>query len=772
LLVATLLPFHLTDFVGREDDVVTLKRVITARRLVTLIGTGGMGKTRLALQVASEVEAQFADGVYVIELSILSDPALVLSLVATTFGVHEQAGRSLLQVLIEALQPKHVLFVFDNCEHVITACADLVHTLLQHCLQLHVLVTSREGLRLTGEILWRVTSLSYPPLTVLLSPKNSVAHLMDYDAVRFFCNRASIAVSDFHITSENMHAVAHICHCLDGIPLALELAAARMHMFSVDQLAARIDERFRVLTDGNRTSAARHQTLQATFDWSYALLSETEQKVLQRLSIFGGSWTLEAVEGICTDEIVDPYEVLDILTQLVYKSWVITEENKEGRAVRYRLLETIQQYAQQYLYIQKDFQHFYVQHWEWYLQFIEEAALHLHDAEQAKWLHLIECEIDNLRLALERSLAAQQVEITARIASALGSFWVTRSRLSQGRYWYEIILARPDVSPALRVIILQNMVEVLRFQGEYIRIRALLEERIVLLRTLDVPIDLAESCSSLGWTALYQGGYEEAIKYCTEGLNLFRAAGDQQSIARCLSGLALAAMLQEEYAQARVLFQEVIAIRRILHDHAELAYALNAQARVALFQGEIMVACEACQEALSIVSTLRQPFGTVYSLEVIAVLAGACGDAVSAVQFFAAAYALRTEVGIPVPPAFRALHERELLPLRVQLGERAYEEQWTHGQMFSLDQVYEEAAKVIERAHAISAVTPNLLAGLSQREVDVLRLVGTGLTDAQVAKELVLSTRTVSTHLHSIYRKLGVTSRSAAVRFAIDQHLL
>ncbi len=769
--MATFLPFHLTDFVGREDDIVMLKEMITTRRLVTLIGTGGIGKTRLALQVAAEVKAQFADGVYVIEFSSLSDPVQAISLVASSLGIHEQVGHSLLQILIEALQSRQILFVFDNCEHVITACADLALALLQHCLQLHVLATSREGFRLTGEILWRVTSLSYPP-SPLLPPLLSVEQLMQYEAVRLFCNCATVVVSHFCLTTQNMHAVAHICHCLDGIPLALELAAARMHMFSVDQLAARLDERFRFLTDGNRAAAARHQTLQATFDWSYALLSETEQKVLQRLSVFGGSWTLEAVEGICTDENTGCFEMLDLLTQLVHKSWVIAEENQEERAVRYRLLETIQQYAYQYLQTTKDFEHLYIRHWQWYLQFIEEATLQLHSAEQAKWFQLIACEIDNLRLALERSLAAKQIEITARIAAALGPFWVTRSRLSEGRYWYELILALPDLAVALQVIVMQKMVEILRFQGEYSRMRALLEERLVLLRALDTPVTLAESCCSLGWTALYQGECEEAIKYCTEGLDLFRGVGDQQGIARCLSGLALVAMLQEEYPRARALLQEVVLIRRILHDHAELAYALNAQAKVAVFQGETTLACEACQEALVLVSTLKQPFGTAYSLESIAALARTCGDAISAVQLFGAAYALRTEVGIPIPPSLRALHEREMLLLRVQLGESSFEEQWTHGQSFSLDQVYTEAASVIARSHAVSVATPGLLAGLSQRETDVLRLVGTGLTDAQVAEELVLSTRTVSTHLQSIYRKLGVTSRSAAVRFAIEQHLL
>jgi predicted ATPase/DNA-binding CsgD family transcriptional regulator len=758
------LPFHLTDFVGREDDVAELKHLITTCRLVTLIGIGGIGKTRLALQVAAEVKEQFQDSIWLIEFASLSDPAVVPLLVASPFGIREQAGQSLLTTLIETLQSKRLLLILDNCEHVVAACAPLIASLLQSCAHLHVLVTSREALKVTGERLWWVAPLSFPPLTSL-PPLEQLLHT---EAVRLFCDRASAVNPRFTITSHNAWAVAQVCHRLDGIPLALELAAARMRMLSVEQLAERLNERFRLLTTGDPTAAPRQQTLQATLDWSYALLSPVEQTVLQRLSVFGGSWTLEAIEGICTDERTTPYDMLDILTQLVNKSLVIAEEY--GDTVRYRLLETVQQYAYQQLLEAKGTQRLYMRHWQWYLQFVEHAALHLHSAQQAQWFQALERKEDNFRLALERSLEAGEITVAARIACALGHYWVTRSRLSEGRHWYETILAQPQLSAPLRAMVLKHAVEILRFQGEYVRVRSLLEERLALQRTLDASTDQAETLCSLGWTAFYQGDFEEAIRYCQEALLLFQQTKDQPGIAQCLSGLALVATLQGKYSQAESLLQEVIEIRRALHDESTLAHALCAQARVYMRQGKQIQASQACREALTLASTLKQPFGVAYSLEVAAEIANAQGDALRAVHLFGAAHVLRASIGTPLPPSLQAMREHDILSLRVQLGEGLFAQHWAHGEALSRDQARIEAEEML--ADLPHPPSPSAYpAGLSQREVEVLRLVAAGLTDAQVAQRLMLSPRTVSTHLRSIYNKLGVTSRHAATRFALDHRL-
>ncbi len=759
------LPLHLTTFVGRDYDIATLAHMVTTRRLVTLVGPGGIGKTRLALRVSAEIEAQFADGSTIVELASFSDPNLVLQTVASTVGIREQGGTPLLNTVIEELRPRHLLLVLDNCEHVIEACATLTQALLQRCPHLHLLATSREGLRLTGETLWRVSSLAYPPLI----PLPGHEEVLRYDAVRLFCDRATAVTPYFRVTEQNTWAIVHICHSLDGIPLALELAAARMQTLSLEELATRLDERFQMLNDGSHTASPRHRTLQAALDWSYTLLSTDEQRLLQRLSIFAGSWTLEAAEEICSDEHIDRYDVLTVLTQLVHKSWVMADAHEETGAVSYRLLETIQQYAQHSIHQSEELRPLYKRHWEWYLHFAEEAIHHLHGAEQGTWLQHVESSLANLRLALERSLSAHQVEVTVRIATALEPFWTASNRLSEGRQWYETLLALPDLPKALRANLLQQPITILRFQGEDALIRALLEERITLLIELDATAELAETYASLGWTAFYQGRCEEAIHYFNEGRLLAHASNNQWQYATCLSGLAMVATLQEEYPRAKELLQEVITIWRSLQDYTSLAYALTAQAHVAAFQGEEPLARAACREILQLTWRQKQALGTTNSFEAIAALATLCGDAKRAVWLFSSATVLRTSIGIPFPPSMQVLQERELLPLRAQLGPDQFTQQWAYGESLSQERAYAEAVAVLEETRQPPA--PNPLERLSRRERDVLRLVGQGLTDAQVAQELVLSTRTVSTHLQSVYRKLGVSSRSAATRFALEHHL-
>jgi non-specific serine/threonine protein kinase len=599
-----------------------------------------------------------------------------------------------------------------------------------------------------------------------------LAQITQYDAIQFFVDRAQAVAPRFMLSTQNASAVVQVCTHLDGIPLAIELAAARLPMFSVEQLAGRLDERYRLLTGGSRTAEQRQQTLQATLDWSYDLLSPVEQIVFCQLSVFAGSWTLEALEGICHDSKTTGADLLDVLTHLVNKSLVIAETFGEVmQVVRYRLLETMQQYALLRQGEQHENEQLYVRHWNWYLTLAEEARAHLQGPAQQQWLARLESESENLRLALERSLAAGLVEITARIACALERFWVTRSKLSEGRFWYESVLARPELPIHLRLRVLQQITEILRFQGEYPRMRRLLQERLELVRAQGNPALLAETLSSLGWTAFYQGESEEAIRLCNESLELFRQTGDQAGIAASLSGLALVATLQQAYPRALELLREVVALRRQLQDHAALAYALNAQARAAALHGEETLARAACLEALDLTTRLRQPFGTAYNLEAGATVASAQNHTSAAAQLFSAAHALRVRFSIPLPPALRATRERELLPLRVQLGAEAFAAQWRQGQALTPEQARELLKQTLEKAAAQHSPARVYPAGLSPREVDVLRLVVLGYTDAQVAAELVLSPRTVSTHLRTIYRKIAVNSRAAATRWADEHHL-
>ncbi|HEY4383612.1 MAG TPA: LuxR C-terminal-related transcriptional regulator [Ktedonobacteraceae bacterium] len=763
----TNLPCHLTTFVGREEDLSAVGQLLYTKRLVTLLGIGGIGKTRLALRVAGTLEDLFPDGIWCIELASLSDPALLPHVVMRICGLREHGELSPLAILIEHFRTKHVLLLLDNCEHLLEACAELAGSLLATCAHVTLFTTSREQLGITGEVLWRLSPLSSPIFssTTCFEPEQ----LLSYESVQLWLDRASAVNPQFAITPQNSLAVAQICASLDGLPLALELAAARLTMFSVEQLAARLSERFQVLKQGSRIAPTRHQTLQATLDWSYALLFVPEQVVFERLAIFPGSWTLDALENICLDEKTGPYDALEILTNLVNKSLVVAECS--GGLARYHLLETVQLYAQQRYQYSEEAASLEERYWTWYLHFAEEAAIHLRGAQQHDWLICLEEETENLHMALERSYAAGALEVTTRIACALEHFWAIHSRLQEGRQWYETLLAAFADSPSRQAPIVRSLVEILCFQGEYLRIRSLLETWVAYMQEQHNRTGLAETLCSLGWNAFYLGDGEEAIRLCSEGLQFFQETDNQSGIAACLAGIAMAELLQRKYQQSLLLLQRIVEIRRVLQDYGMLSYALSTQTRAAALAGEDKLANEACRETLLLVTKLKQPFGAVLALEAAATIASARDDRECATRLFSAAHALRTVIGILLPPGLRELRERDLLPLRLHLGETAFAECWSAGASLTAEQACEEARLLVEEPPTQVPSSSSYPAGLSQREMDVLRLVAACYSDAQVAKELTLSSRTVSTHLRTIYRKLGVNSRQAATRFAIEHQL-
>jgi non-specific serine/threonine protein kinase len=763
----TNLPCHLTTFVGREEDLSAVGQLLHSKRLVTLLGIGGIGKTRLALQVAAALEDLFPDGIWCIELASLSDPALLPQVIMRTCGLREHGELSPLAILIEQFRTKHVLLLLDNCEHLLEACAELVASLLATCAHVTLFTTSREQLGITGEVLWRLSPLSSP----IVSPTTRFEpeQLLSYESVQLWLDRASAVNPQFAITPQNSLAVAQICASLDGLPLALELAAARLTMFSVEQLAARLSERFQVLKQGSRIAPTRHQTLQATLDWSYALLSVPEQVVFERLAIFPGSWTLDALENICLDEKTGPYDALEILTNLVNKSLVVAE-CADG-LVRYHLLETVQLYAQQHYQCSEEATSLEERYWTWYLHFAEEAAAHLRGAQQHDWLICLENETENLHMALERSYAAGALEITSRIACALEHFWVIQSHLQEGYHWYETLLAAFAGSPSRQAPIVQSLVEILRFQGEYLRIRSLLETRVAYMQEMHNRTGLAETLCSLGWNAFYLGDGEESIRLCSEGLHIFQEIDNQHGIVACLAAIALSELLQHKYQQSLTLLQKVIEIRSSLQDYGMLVYDLSTQARVAALAGEDTLANEACREALSLVTKLKQPLGAVLVLEAAATIARVRDERECATRLFSITHTLRAMIGILLPPGLHEMRERELLPLRLHLGEAAFAECWSAGASLTTDQACEEARLLVEEQSTQAPSPSSYPAGLSQREMDVLRLVAAGYSDAQVAKEFTLSSRTVSAHLRTIYRKLGVNSRQAATRFAIEHQL-
>ncbi len=435
------LPVSVTSFIGRTRELAEVKQRLSATRLLTLTGPGGCGKTRLALQAATDLADKFVDGVWFVELSTLSDPRLVPYLVATALGVREEPNRPLAVTLVDALHPRRLLLVLDSCEHLIAACAEFSHTLLHGCPQLRILATRREVLGVAGELAWRVPPLASPDPQRLLS----IEDLVQYEAVQLFVERARTALLTFTLTNRNASVVAQVCYRLDGIPLAIELAAARVKVLAVEQIAARLDDRFHLLTGGGRMVLPRQQTLQAAMDWSYDLLSEPERRLWHRLSVFAGGWTLEAAEAVCAGVGFDVADVLDRLTSLVDKS-LVNVEAPDGEA-RYRLLETIRQYGLKKLERSGQAAVVRRQHLQWFVGLAERAEAELTGPDQGIWLERLETEYDNLWAVLEWSQTeAQGAEAGLRLAAALWRFWLVHGHLREGRRWLEAVLAGSRVA--------------------------------------------------------------------------------------------------------------------------------------------------------------------------------------------------------------------------------------------------------------------------------------------------------------------------------------
>ena len=424
------LPIQLTSFIGREREKAEVRRLLFASRCLTLTGSGGAGKTRLALQVAAETLEEFPGGVWLVELAALSDPTLVPQAEASALRVTEQPGRLMVDTLRDGVRGKSMLVMLDNCEHLVAACAHLTTALLGACPNLRILATSREALGVSGETTWRVPSLSVP------DPQHlpPLDRFKEYDAVRLFIDRVVASDPQFAVTTNNAPAVAQVCHRLDGIPLALELAAARVKVLAVEQIATRLDDRFRLLTAGSRTAVLRQQTLRATMDWSFDLLSQEERALLRRRSVFAGGWSLEAAEAICSGNGVAASDTLDLLTQLVNKSLVIAET--QGGEARYRLLETVRQYGRDRLLKSKKLETMRDRHLNFFLNLAEKAEPHLEGGEQAVWLNRLGAEHDNLRGALEWSIHGAPGK-GLRLAVALGKFWLVRGHFTEGRGWLE-----------------------------------------------------------------------------------------------------------------------------------------------------------------------------------------------------------------------------------------------------------------------------------------------------------------------------------------------
>ncbi|MCW3097645.1 MAG: putative ATPase [Chthonomonadaceae bacterium] len=576
----TNLPGQINSFVGRERAMQDVKRLLGQTRLLTLLGAGGTGKTRLSLQAGADLLDQFPDGVWLAELAALSDSALVWQEVAAVLSVREEAGMPIVQTLKAALQPKTLLLILDNCEHLIGTCAEMAQTLLQSCPHLRILASSREVLNVQGEVTYYVPSLSLPAPTEKTS--NVVERLLDFEAVRLFVERAQASLSTFTLTAENAEAVVQVCRRLDGIPLALELAAVRAKTLSPAQLLARLDDRFRLLTTGSRTTLPRQQTLRALIDWSYDLLSERERCLWARLSVFASGWRLEAAEQVCAGGEIEEWEALDLLTQLVDKSIVLAEE-REG-AVRYRMLESIRAYGQSRLEERGSAAEIHAQYTAFYLAFVEEANRYLRGPEQTEWIARLDTERENIYAAFDLCLMQAQepadldaTERVLRFAVAESDYWRTCGYLTEGRRRLTAVLALSNAPcfPSVYAACLNAAGILAWLQCDYPEARQLITQCLERKRALNDPSGVASALGNLGNIAKDEGDYGLALRYLEEGRELARTAQDTRTLGVILNTMGAIHREQGRPAQAMPLLEESLELRRKVGDKRGVSLTLN-----------------------------------------------------------------------------------------------------------------------------------------------------------------------------------------------------
>lgn len=657
------LPVQLTSFIGREHEMEAVRRLVRSSRLLTLTGMGGSGKTRLALQVGADILGDYPDGVWLVELAGLTDPALVPQAVASALGVREEAHRPVLPTLAEYLRQKQLLLILDNCEHLVDAAAQLADTLVRASSTLQILATSREALGIGGESTWAIPSLSLPSLPAppragtapTLPDPHAAEALSQYEAVRLFVDRAVAVSPAFAVTNENAPAVAQVCHRLDGIPLAIELAAARVKVLSVEQIADRLDDRFRLLTGGSRTALPRQQTLRALIDWSYDLLTPPERALLRRLSAFAGGWTLEAAEQVCAGEAgdgpeLDSYEVLDLLAQLVDKSLVLVDEGS-GHEVRYDMLETVRQYSRDRLQEAGETAAVRANHLAFYLGLAERVEPELQRPRQALWLDQLEVEHENLRTALEWSLThAEGAESGLRLASALWWFWFVHGHYHEGRRWLEETLRHgAALPPLLRGRALTRAGLIASRQGDLQNAEALA------LRGLEVALEAGDPAGrvagllGLAMLASRRKELSRAQAWAEEALDLCRADTSRWGMATSLMLLAQIHSFRMEHARAEALIDEGLALFHSLGDRWGVAtLLLNRSYRLAIFERDHDAAIAMFDECLMIFRELGDRGGLAEALFGKGLEARLRGDYTAARPLLEEACAIGRQVGLQV----------------------------------------------------------------------------------------------------------------------------
>ena len=821
------IPIQLTSFIGRESDLAAVEHLLAEARLVTLTGPGGCGKTRLAIQIVSEVGNAYPGGVWLVELASLHEPALVPQFVAQTLGIRPSPDLSPLELLLNFIDMKQMLLVLDNCEHLADACASLAQELLSQAPQLRILATSREALAIAGESIYPVSGLAYPPVTRGAEGDEQKSidslELMNFDAVNLLVERVRAISPQFRITPENALAVIEVCKHLDGMPLALELASARLNVLTIQEVANRLNDRFTLLTaEARRGVDPRHHTLRAAIDWSYDLLDTREQALLRRMAVFNAGCTLNMLEAYYEGELLQEELIINLISSLVNKSLVVAETT--GRAqIRYRLLETIRQYLLEKLDQAGETEAWRDRHLNLFLARAEEAMPKLGGTYQQLWLNWLDDEHDNLRAALAWALESEKgsqqeiarLESGLRMASALMLYWGIRGSYQEGLEWSRRLLARADDRIFLDVRVnaivyasflamflgdgplslkygreavalteaagseekpimtfaLAGLASGEKTAGNYPAAFSTGERVLQLYRESGPRLHLGMALLSQGEIALCMGNYAIARERWNESLAQSQKDQDSFRIAYSLNYLGDLARMEQNYAEAVAKYLQSEALLRELNTQGYLASILSNLGFAFLHLGEIELARAKFRESMTIYQDAQNRRGMIDDLVGFAATAIRSGLPAAGVQLLAAAAAISGLPATSTWPPTQMEFKRYLDLARAKLTNRDFLAEQEAGRVMSLEQAVRYAQQ-LQLQPVLEQQAGANLGGLTEREREVATLIASGKTNREIAQELVLSKRTIEKHAANILSKLGLTSRAQIVRWAIEKGLI